>query len=193
MTCAPSPKSIETRAPEIIRENRSRPSWSVPSGKSREGASLRRPKLVFVYGSGASRSAKIATRQSRTITTPPAIARRFRRRRRKASRHRFDDRAVADLASSERGLCPPNPSREEASGRGRSPPPSLISDARVENAIEQVDDEVHDGEERAVGQDHGHDHRVVATRHGQDEEATHARHAKDRLDEERARPHRGQP
>src|SRR5204862_6243462 len=142
--------------------------------------------------SGAWSATKSMTMISWSITTPAAIARRFRRSRRKAALHRFDYRAVADLASSERGLFPRNPSREEVSGRGRSPPPSLISDAGVENAIEQVDDEVHDGEERAVGQDHGHDHRVVATRHGQDEEAAHARHAKDRLDEERARPHRGE-
>ncbi len=32
MICAPRPTSIETRAPKIMRESRSRPSWSVPSG-----------------------------------------------------------------------------------------------------------------------------------------------------------------
>ena len=62
----------------------------------------------------------------------------------------------------------------------------LVPDPRVESAIDEVDDEVHDGQEHAVREDDGHDHRVVAARHRLHEEAPHAGHAEDRLDEERA-------
>src|SRR5256712_13287443 len=117
-----------------MRESRSRPSWSVPSGYARDGGSLSRLKLVLVYGRGARKSAKIAIRHSRTTTTPPATARRLRRSRRTPSRHKLDDRGALAAAAFEYGLCP---SRGEAS-EGRSAPPSLISDAGVEDPIEKI-------------------------------------------------------
>src|SRR5215470_7451009 len=158
-----------------MRESRSRPSWSVPSGYARDGASLSRPKLVLVYGKGARKSAKIAIRHKSTTTTPPATARRLRRSRRAPSRQRLDDRGRAS------GLV---------TVPARRSPSSLVADAGVEDAIEEIDDEVHDGQENAVGQDDGHDHRVVAPGHRQDEETPHPRNAKDRLDEKRPGAHR---
>src|SRR5262249_33033575 len=160
-----------------MRESRWRRSWWVPRGYARDGPSLSRPKLVLVYGRGARKSAKIAMRHRSTTTTPPATARRLRRSRRTPSRQRLDDRGrasgwVAALA--------------------RSSSPSLVADAGVEDTIEQIDDEVHDGQERAVGQDDRHDHRVVAPGHRQDEEASHPGHAKDRFHEERPGAHRGE-
>src|SRR5256885_1916021 len=130
-----------------MRESRSRPSWSVPRGYARDGPSLSRLKLVLVYGRGARKSAKIATRHSSTTTAPPATARRLRRTRRPPSRQGLDDRGrvsgwIAALA--------------------RRSSPSLVADAGVEDAIEQVDGEIHDGQERPVGQDDRHDHRIVS-------------------------------
>src|SRR5207249_2634242 len=106
-----------------MRESRSRPSWSVPSGYACDGASLSRPKLVLVYGRGARKSAKIATRHSSTTTTPPATASRLRRSRRTPSRQRLDDRGrvsgwVTALA--------------------RRSPPSLVADAGGEASVEPV-------------------------------------------------------
>src|SRR5215467_1166269 len=141
-----------------MRESRSRPSWSVPRGYARDGASLSRPKLVLVYGRGARKSAKIAIKHSSTTTTPPATARRLRRSRRTPSRQRLDDRGRASGWES---------------ALARRSPPRLVADAGVEDAIEEIDDKVHDRQERAVGQDDGHDHRIVSPGHRQDEEAAH--------------------
>src|SRR5438309_1574690 len=108
-----------------------------------------------------STSAKIATRHSSTMTTPPAIASRFRMSRRTPSRHRLVPRA-AGRSTFEAGLCPAHPSEGEASegaveapadrDEGRSPPPGLIPDPGVERAIGEVDDEVHHRQEHAVGE-----------------------------------------
>ena len=80
------------------------------------GASLSRPKFVLVYGSGARTSAKIATRHSSTITTPPAIASLLRSNRRQASRQRLEDRATS--LGSERQ---PDPEHALPSGVGERP------------------------------------------------------------------------
>src|SRR2546425_1337346 len=160
-----------------MRESRSRPSWSVPSGYARDGASLSRLKLVLVYGRGARKSAKIAIKHSSTTTTPPATARRLRRSRRTPSRQRLDDRGRVSAW---------------ITALARRSSPSLVADAGVQDAIEQVDGEVHDGQERAVGEDDRHDHRIVSPGHRQNEEASHPRNAKDRLDEERPRTYRGE-
>src|SRR5439155_17655228 len=132
-----------------MRESRSRPSWSVPSGYACDGASLSRPKLVLVYGRGARKSAEIATRHSSTTTTPPATARRLRRSRRTPSRQRLDDRGRASGWVT--ALAP------------RSPP-SLVADAGVKDAIEQVDDKLHHGQEPAARRDARHAHRIVPPR-----------------------------
>src|SRR5215510_8824934 len=158
-----------------MRDSRSRPSWSVPSGKSRDGASLRRAKFDFVYGSGARKSAKIAMTQSSAITIPPATASLLRLRQRTASRQRLEER----MRGSSTGAVTATATRLTS-----------VPDPGVEDPVEEVDHEVHDGQERAVRQYDGHDHRVVAAGHRQHEEAAHAGDPKDRLDEERAGPHR---
>src|SRR6267142_6920834 len=160
-----------------MRESRSRPSWSVPSGYARDGGSLSRLKLVLVYGRGARKSAKIAIKHSSTMTTPPTTARRLRRSRRTPSRQRLDDRGRISGC---------------VTALARRSPPSLVADAGVEDAIEQVDSEVHDGQECAVGQDDRHDHRIDPPGHRQNEEASHPGNAKDRFDEERPGAHRGE-
>src|SRR5499433_472931 len=156
-----------------MRDRRSRPSWSVPSGKSREGASLRRPKFDFVYGKGARKSAKIATKQSSAITIPPATASLLRRRRRTPSRQRLEERGRASGAGAATAIATRLTS---------------VPDPRVEDPVEQVDDKVHDRQERAIGEHNRHDHRIVPAGHRDHEEAAHARDAEDRLDEERAGP-----
>src|SRR6266508_682311 len=125
------------------------------------------PKFAFVYDWGASRSAKIATKQRSATVMPPTTASLLRRSRRQASRQRLE--VAADGAAA----------RISAASR-------LVPDAGVDKAIEKVHDEVHEREECAVEQDHGHDHRVVAAGHGLHEEAPHPRDAEDGFDEERA-------
>src|SRR5882724_8365486 len=99
------------------------------------------------------KSAKIATRQRPMTVIPPATASLFRISRRQASRQRLVPRS-ARLArgSVPTGAAPPGPG-------------SLVSDAGVESAIEEVDGQVHEGEEDAVDEHHCHDHRIVAPRH----------------------------
>src|SRR5438132_11464973 len=121
-----------------MRESRSRPSWSVPSGYACDGASLSRPKLVLVYGRGARKSAKIAIKHSSTTTTPPATARRLRRSRRTPSRQRLD----------ERGRVP-----GWVTALARRSPASLAADAGGGDAREEVDGEGHDGQAHPGGQD----------------------------------------
>src|SRR6184192_36181 len=133
-----------------------------------------------------STSAKIATRHKTMMTAPPAMASRLRRRRRTPSRHRLLGRTLS-CASAATGLGARTPS---GSTRGRGPAVTLITDPGVERAVGEVDDEIHDREEHAVGEHDRHDHRIGASRHREHEEATHAGHAKDRLDEERSRPDR---
>src|SRR5882724_10493761 len=99
------------------------------------------PKLALLYDWGASTSAKIATKQRSATVTPPTTASLFRRSRRQASRQRLD--VAADGAAA----------RRSAASR-------LVPDAGVDKAIEEIHDEVHESEERAVQEDHGHDHRV---------------------------------
>src|SRR5215510_3692259 len=100
----------------------------------------------MVYEYGASSSANTATRQRRTTTINPAMASRFRNSRRNASRVR---------------LVP----RGRSSAAARALTATSIPDTWVEDAIQELDDEVHEGQERAVDQDHGHDHRVVPPGH----------------------------
>src|SRR4030095_6210955 len=103
---------------------------------------------------GGTRSARNVTPgQERTSMPPRAPGSRLRRRRRAPSRQRLELRMRGSLESAafERGSCPLTPSGGDASGGESSARPSLISDARVEDAIQEVDDEVHDREKRAVG------------------------------------------
>src|SRR5262245_36672680 len=169
-----------------MRDKRSRPSASVPNGYAREGASLRRAKLVLVNGNGMSTSAKIATRHRRTITIPPATANRFRRSRRQASVHRLDDRTATPVPRA----TGPGARTPSGSARARGPATASVPDSGVEKAIREVDDQVHERQEYAIGQHDGHDHRVVTAGHGEYEEAAHARDSKDRLHEEGAGSHR---
>src|SRR5262245_44149895 len=139
-----------------MRESRSRPTWSVPSGYSRDGGSFSREKFVLVYGRGARTSARSAMRQRAMTTMPPTTARRLRRSRRKAPRQRLDEAGCATAA--------------RAGIRTASAGTLLVPDAGVESAIDQVDDQVHSREKRAVHEDNRHDHRIVPAGHREDEE-----------------------
>src|SRR5689334_10956219 len=99
----------------------------------------------------------MATRQRRTTLTPPATASLLRRRRRQASRQRLEPR------ESSRGQA-------SAAGAGAPLAGTLVSDAGVNKAIGEVDQQVHEGEKYSVDEDDGHDHRIVAAGHRQDEE-----------------------
>src|SRR5215475_15180199 len=94
-------------------------------------------------------------------------------------------RAGFACATAEGGACPP--SRGIPGGgseEGRSPPPSLVSDARIEDGIERVDGEVHEdhgGDDHEV---HPLDHRIVPLVDGVEEETAHAGQAEDRLDDD---------
>src|SRR5262245_61603497 len=101
------------------------------------------------------------------MTMPPAMASRFLIRRRYASVHRLDDRTEA-LVPRATGVGARTPS---GSASARGPATVSVPDSRVEKAISEVDDQVHDRQEHAVGQHDRHDHRIVTAGHGQDEEA----------------------
>src|SRR5678815_3153508 len=101
----------------------------------------------------------MATRHRKMMVMPPTTASLLRTSRRHASRYRLEPRGLARSSA----ISPAGPP-----GNGR-----LVSDAGVDNAIQEIDGEVHDREERTVEQDHGHDHRIVTARHGQHEEPAH--------------------
>src|SRR6266436_9711197 len=108
----------------------------------------------------------MATRQSRTTVRPPTTASLLRRSRRQASRQRLVVVAADGAAAT------------------RSAVSRLVPDAGVDKAINEVNREIHEGQEDTVEEDYGHDHRIITAGHGEDEEAPHPWHAENGLDEE---------
>src|SRR5215831_13044049 len=108
------------RAPNIRRETSSRPSPSVPSQCTTENG-MRRSSMSMAVGSGiGSTVAKIATAKTKIIQ-PIAAQNRTPRR--------LPFFAGAETASS-----------------ARSSSSVAMTDHRIENGVEQIDDEVHDDE-----------------------------------------------
>src|SRR3954468_9230627 len=130
----------------------------------------------------------------KTITHRPAIASLLRISRRQASFQRLTWRLAGRSASSTQSTdseagteatvaIAGAPSR--GSSRGMSTmldsPPLLAAqaDARIDDAVQQVDYQVHRLEEHPVKEEDGHDDRVVSGQHALHEVAAHARHPED--------------
>ena len=129
------PMNSETRAPYIRRESMSRPTASVPRMKRgslpsiQKGGSLVKPRYCSMGECGASTLAKIATKTTMQTTARPSTAPRFSRKARQKAR---------------KGPGGAGP----VTGVGMAA--SLgMADSRVDEAIEQVDDQVdHDDDRR---------------------------------------------
>src|SRR5262245_59011389 len=128
----------DSRAPHTRRANTSRPNWSVPNGWVRLGPLRSAPKSMTT-GSAVTRSG--AT--SPTSAVSPTMANPTRASRLRLSRP---------------------PARERgASGAGRD---SGEAEARVEDDIERVDGQVHEGDEQRDGENHALEHGIVAVDDG---------------------------
>src|SRR5262252_3227178 len=116
-----------------MRENTSRPSWSVPSGWMREGLS-RILRTSGRFGShGAIVGANAASSTRITTTTPPISARRFLRN-----------------------------ARQNPLTRSPAPPARGHANSWVDQAVGEVGDQIGDQGERRDDDEVAHDHGVVA-------------------------------
>src|SRR5215208_3071697 len=107
------------------------------------------------------------------MTTPETIARRFLTSRRSASVQRLRWRVCgrsagrASVVALMRGLL-------------------AVADARIDDGVEQVDDQVGRGGDESVEEGGAHDHAVVAREDGLDEGAADAGDGEELLDDEGA-------
>src|SRR5262245_55018403 len=89
--------------------------------------------------------------------------------------------AVTPCRSSAGSACT---MREAGSEGGVRPPPTLVSDARIEDGIERIDGEVHEDHGGHDHEVHPLDHRIVPLVDGVEEKTAHAGQAEDRLDDD---------
>src|SRR5215470_2707988 len=116
----------------MTRESVSRPTWSVPKNACASGGLFIRRKFVLSGSAGAIHGAAIAIAMMSRPTTPPA--------------------ADSGLRAAKRAS---SPGIDRRSG-------SAIADARVEQGIAQIDQEVHRDEDDGVEQDQVLHHDDVA-------------------------------
>src|SRR5690625_1491287 len=142
-----TPTMSEGRAPQMTRLRMSLPSSSVPSRWAALGGCMRARRLISSAPYGARKGASMAMRTTRTTITRPATAaqlplKNFSRlgRRRRVPGATV---AIADTV-----------------------PPSAVLDARVEQAVAQVDKQVHEDDQDGEEGDRPLDLRVVAGHHG---------------------------
>src|SRR6266702_5814068 len=142
-TTAVRPTTIETRAPKISRDRTSRPSWSVPSRNwvlppfTQNGGLNRAVRLPISGLCGASWLAKTATKAMPTRITSGIIG---------TSPSRAARRTEKRGAS---GVC-------DGSGMtsaGMLMASALQPDARIDQRVQDVDEQVHDDDHKAA-QDH---------------------------------------
>src|SRR5262245_17549490 len=135
----------------MMRARISRPRWSVPRGCTRPRSScqpggLSRWPMSCSRGSkGESRGAKTAATTTMNTTTSPKRAVRRRTSRRTRVSHSRSEEA--------RGTRRTTVSAEAGGLTERGTRASPEPDARVEGAVEEVDDEVHDDEGRGEEED----------------------------------------
>src|SRR5258705_3214316 len=120
----------------MTRESVSRPTWSVPNNDCASGGLVMRRKFVLSGSWGATQGAAMAMTMMSTPTMPPAADSVLRRAKLTSSRRieRFSEKVLG----------------------------SGIADARVEERIAQIDQEVHHDEDHRVEQDEILDHDDVA-------------------------------
>src|SRR5687767_1220059 len=128
------------------------------------------------------RSAKTAITSIARTMTPPTAPSGFRLQNHATARH---PRHIA-LSRSSAGFAGPIRSSGEAWEGDASPPPNLVSDARVENGIERVHGEIDENDAGDDQQVDALDHGIIPLVDGIKQEAAHPRQPEDRLDHDRA-------
>src|SRR5437764_13455994 len=132
-----------------MRENRSRPSWSVPSQCAQLGASVIAAKSLEVGLYGATHSAKIPARPKINTSTRPIAPTGWRRKK------------VAATPQRPCGVRPRSSTRTGAVGEVGAmstvigPAPSGETDAGIEPGVEQIAAEVAQCREPAEGREPG--------------------------------------
>src|SRR5215472_12702498 len=152
-----------------MRASRSWPRSSVPSGCCQDGPCSMALKSMSLIATGHTMGPSATVSTIAVRMTRLAIASRWRRKRRHASRRR-------------------------AAGRRSAAPAAVlaVSDARVEEAIKQVRNQVEQDHKAGEDEGHAHDHRRVVGEDGADEERADARDAEDLLGDDGAAEHGGE-
>src|SRR5262249_11439107 len=148
-----TPACIETRAPQMTRESVSRPRSSVPNGCAQLGALRIALQLVAFGSAGASQGAASATITKASTTSRPPTAGGRRARRRQATRTRSPRIAPA------RG---PAASTAVAGALSGLIAATLHPDARVEEGVGHIHEEVQQHVGARGDEDHALDDRIVA-------------------------------
>src|SRR3954464_5334797 len=160
----------DARAPQTTRESRSRPSSSVPSQKAADGGLRTARKLVFVGSARPRWGAAIAASAKARTRAPPRTALRLRR-----NLVRTRERWGASASASSIG-------RIAATASGSS------AQARVDQHVETVSEQVEDDEAEGGAQHHPLDHGVVAGEDRVDDELAETADGEDLLGQHGPRP-----
>src|SRR5262245_16284596 len=163
----PSPAMSDTRVPQITRDSTSRPTLSVPSRCARLGFARAWPRSCLSGSWGDSTGARSAAAIANTITAAPKGASRAR---------------AARFSTTHRLAVP----RDDAAGPASAGARSAIPDSRIDEAIEQVHDEVRGDEAHRDQQHHALDQRIVARKHGVHHEPPNAGQGEDVLGDDGA-------
>src|SRR5262245_31912341 len=153
----------EVRDAQMVRLSTSRPRWSVPNTCAAPGGTSRWSKFAMSGAYGATAGAVTAVAVRRASASPPSRARRFRTNR-WAMRRRRELSLVTAI-------------------RTRA---SVVADARIEERVRDVGEQVaHDDQRRA---EHGHRHHdgVVAAQRPLEGEPADAGNREDRLHDHRS-------
>src|SRR6266545_2288972 len=179
----------------MTRLSMSRPSWSVPSGWARLGLWKVMAWSLSVGLWGARTSAKAATkRRTRTIIRPKTAVLLRRRRRRVCARGKSSRTALrgGSTNSVTTGIWRTAASPTARCSTPGNPPVSAmtlsgaVADARIEERVREVDDEVDDDEGEGREQDEALDLLVVAREDGVDAEGAEAGDGEQGLDHDGA-------
>src|SRR5215510_9201866 len=132
----------------MTRENTSRPYWSDPKMYGSPGLYSWWTGSMRIGSKGAMSGASTATSTMPTSMTSPPTAPRLRARRRPSSKRRAGGRAVRSI-------------RTGALTAVEAMIPSGVSNARVEDAVQQVDQQIHQDVRDRDHQDHAlHDGQI---------------------------------
>src|SRR2546429_4375816 len=171
------------RAPKTRRVRRSRPSWSVPSQCAGLTAMNRSRRLVWENRYGVIQPARAAAASMTSTIAPPSVPSGFFL---SIWIHTSTYHALVVGRGSSAGFAGAIDSWGEVSEGGRSPPPSLVSDARIEVRIGEVDQEIEPHDHRRDDQVHRLHDGVVELRERLEEEEPDAWQPEEPLDDHRA-------
>src|SRR6476660_10156666 len=172
------PTSSDTRAPQIVRDRRSRPPSSVPSGVWRLKVA---PGGPYRVSSGLGSGSNGASSASEMMSTSQPTA----NQKAKPSRCLLTT-GTSSVPGTGSGGPSPCSSPRSAAGMTSWSVGTELTNSRVEQRIERVDDEVHDHVRERDDQDDALHHEVVLAEDGIDDGLADARDREDVLDDERA-------